>query len=402
MDRSAFPKGGEGGRVLKCKRGTRDTGLSSRCRQPAGADGELRLRCGRDGKIAPGIDALGKAGGRLAQTPDVRMRTQRIETAVRKGARMSADSDDGFAYEPACAHTPAAAREHYWAVAIGLQAVDGLEVSPYLRSLANDYQRGTRTLDETGALIRSYHGVSAPDKHDAGAPGGQDVAPGETRSASREADLVSQRIAELLAKAAFYLAPGILADIHRYLFQDLDPHTYRPGAFKTERMVKQEDILNGDSVLYADPIAYESSLAMAFAAEAGASYGLSLVGGDLARFCHTVAFLWQIHPFWEGNTRTVAVFSELYLNYLGFSVTNEPFERHSRYYRDALVRAMYRNGPAGILPDESFLVAFYDNLVNGAERRLDRSLLACPVLFEHPELLRNVSPDEALARQPAK
>lgn len=325
---------------------------------------------------------------------------------------MTADSHDGFAYEPARDHASAAARRHYWAVAIGLQAVDGLETSPYLRELADEYARGTYSLSQTGDLIRGYHGVSqtidALSRIDARPPeplesraskgGASDC---DAHAKSREADLVSQRIAELLAAAPFYLAPGILADIHRYLFQDLDPAVYRPGEFKTERMVKQEEILNGDSVLYADPLAYESSLRMAFSAEAAKSYGATLDGADLEGFCHTIAFLWQVHPFAEGNTRTVAVFSELYLNHLGFAATNEPFEHHARYYRDALVRAMYRNASAGIMPDNSFLVSFYDNVVNDAGHPLDRAQLVCPALFYRPELLRNVSPDEAL-RKPSQ
>lgn len=47
---------------------------------------------------------------------------------------MSADSFDNFEYEKASEHTSQAARRHYWAVAIGLQDVDGLSVSPPLPS----------------------------------------------------------------------------------------------------------------------------------------------------------------------------------------------------------------------------------------------------------------------------
>jgi fido (protein-threonine AMPylation protein) len=299
---------------------------------------------------------------------------------------MSADSNDNFEYEPASSHVDEAKRRHYWAVAIGLQAVDGLVVSSYLNSLADGYRQGDYSLLETGRMIREYHA---------------DCAEGESRkrSETREADLVSQRIAELLEAAPFVLAPSILPQIHEYLFQDLDREIYRPGEFKAERMVKQEEILNGDSVLYADPLAYKSSLDMAFEAERRRSYGLSLTDSSLGDFCHTIAFIWQIHPFAEGNTRTVAVFSELYLNHLGFNVENDPFEHHSRYYRDALVRAMYRNAAAGILPEGRFLNWFYDSVVNGVSHEFDREELICAELFEHPELLRNVSPEEALVKR---
>ena len=291
---------------------------------------------------------------------------------------MTADSLDNYDYKKASEHVSESSRRHYWAVAIGLQDVDGLTVSRYLREAAASYTKGERTLAETGELVRAHHANSLDE-------------------ASAEADLVSQRIAELLERGLFSLAPEILPEIHRYLFQDLDSSVYRPGQFKTERMVKQEEILNGDSVLYADPAAYDMSLRGAFASEVAKAY-TTFSGDELKSFCHFVAFLWQIHPFAEGNTRTVAVFSELYLNYLGFNVANEPFGNHARFFRDALVRAMYRNVAAGITPDDSFLVAFYENALGFAENKLSREELICTSLFENPDLLRNVDPKEALRR----
>ncbi len=292
---------------------------------------------------------------------------------------MSADSYDDFGYEPASEHASEAQRRHYWAVAIGLQDVDGLTVSDYLRENAHAYISGDRSLSEVGSLVRSYH--------ESGEHGD-----------SAEADLVSQRIAELLARGAFYLSPEMLARIHGYLFQDLDPAVYHPGEFKSERMVKQEEILNGDSVLYADPLTYDMSLQGAFASEAAKAYG-AFGNDELRSFCHTIAFLRQIHSFYEGNTRTVAVFSELYLNHLGFDVANEPFEKNARYFRDALVRAMYRNAAAGIFPDDRFLVAFYENALGLAENELSREELLCTSLFDNPSLLRNVDPENALKKR---
>lgn len=284
---------------------------------------------------------------------------------------MTADSFDDFEYEPASNHLTEKNRRHYWAVATGLQAVDGLTVSDYLQQNGIEYIAGKKSLSETGELIREYHRCN----NDAG---------------HAEADLVSQRIAELLEKGAFFLAPEMLVRIHEYLFQDLDPAVYHPGEFKSERMVKCEDILNGDSVLYADPLAYDMSLSGALASEAAKAYG-AFDSDEMKGFCHTIAFIWQVHPFYEGNTRTVAVFSELYLNQLGFDLSNEPFEKHARYYRDALVRAVYRNASAGIFPNDSFLIRFYENALGFESNELSRSDLFCQKLFEDPSLIRNTS-----------
>lgn len=293
---------------------------------------------------------------------------------------MSADSLDNFDYSPASNHTSEANRKHYWTVAIGLQSVDGLTVSPYLREISKSYINGEKTLSETGSLLRSRHEAGLDESN-------------------IEADLVSQRIAELLESKAFCLAPEMLTRIHAYIFQDLDASVYHPGQFKTERMVKQEEILNGDSVLYADPLTYDMSIKAAIAAEQSQVY-TTFSNEELRSFCHTIAFLWQIHPFFEGNTRTVAVFSELYLNYLGFDVTNEPFGRHAIYFRDALVRSMYRNAAAQIFPDDSFLVEFYENALGFKTSKLARKNLVCTALFENPSLLRNINPEEALNKRP--
>lgn len=292
---------------------------------------------------------------------------------------MSADSLDNFDYSPASDHSSKTDRRHYWAVAIGLQSVDGLTVSPYLREMSEDYVNGKKTLSETGTLLRLHHQAGTDEN-------------------STEADLVSQRIAELLESKAFCLAPEMLTRIHSYLFQDLDASVYRPGQFKTERMVKQERILNGDSALYADPLTYDMSIKAAISAEQAQVY-TTFSDEELRAFCRTIAFLWQIHPFSEGNTRTVAVFSELYLNYLGFNVTNEPFGEHAAYFRDALVRSMYRNAAAKIFPDDSFLLAFYENALGLASNELSREDLVCTALFDNPDLLRNVDPREALNRR---
>ena len=289
---------------------------------------------------------------------------------------MTADSQDNYNYESASEYISEEQRRHYWAVAMGLQAVDNLTVSSYVCERADAYISGEKTLAETGQLIRSYHSHNNASEH-------------------AEADLVSQRIVELLARATFYLAPELLSHIHAYLFQDMDKNVYHPGEFKSERMIKQEEVLNGDSVLYADPLVYNMSLAGAFSAEAAKMY-TTFTEEEIKGFCHTVAFLWQVHPFYEGNTRTIAVFSELYLNFLGFRVTNEPFEKHAKYYRNALVRAIYRNAPAGIFPNESFLVTFYKNALNLSQQDLNDSELMCPALFESPTLLRNIDPSKAL------
>lgn len=83
---------------------------------------------------------------------------------------------------------------------------------------------------------------------------------------------------------------------------------------------------------------------------------------------------------------------------LGFDVTNEPFGEHARFYRDALVRAMYRNASACVMPDDCFPLVFYENVLGFAENNLSREDLIGTPLFENPDLLRNVDPKRRLGR----
>ena len=97
--------------------------------------------------------------------------------------------------------------------------------------------------------------------------------------------------------------------------------------------------------------------------------GLSLdeVVSHIAKFSSGI---WQIHPFGEGNTRTTAVFAIKYLRSIGFSVNDDLFADNSWYFRNALVRANYRNVRKGIEPDMSFLINFFRNLIMGENNEL--------------------------------
>jgi len=83
-----------------------------------------------------------------------------------------------------------------------------------------------------------------------------------------------------------------------------------------------------------------------------------------------ISGIWQIHAFGEGNTRTTAVFTIKYLRTFGFDIGSEAFANHSRYFRNALVRANYNNFNKGIYATTEYIEAFFRNFI----------------LFEHNEL----------------
>lgn len=80
-----------------------------------------------------------------------------------------------------------------WDIAIGLQRVDGLRPSKYLYQVARENIDGKLSHDKVYETLHKYY------QTDAGRADGE---------GTKEADLVSNRIAELLGNPSFTFAPG--------------------------------------------------------------------------------------------------------------------------------------------------------------------------------------------------
>ena len=244
-------------------------------------------------------------------------------------------------------------RAEAWRVAIGLQAVDGLKTSEYLQETARRNIEGEITIDEARELVKQYYVKKTA--HDEG---------DEDRE---EADRVSSNISKLLQTDAFTYSVAGLSAIHRAIFEGVFKHA---GRFRDYDISKKEWVLQGDSVLYGRW--QDLRMAIEYDLEQERQFDYTPLDKDqmvehLAKF---VAGLWQIHPFGEGNTRTTAIFAIKYLRSQGFSVNNDLFERHSWHFRNALVRANYRNLQKGINYEPLFLVRFFRNLLLGENNTL--------------------------------
>lgn len=253
-------------------------------------------------------------------------------------------------------------RAEAWSVAIGLQAVDGLKTSKYLQQTARRNIEGEITIDEARELVKGYY--IKKTAHDAG------------DEDKEEADRVSSNISKLLQTDAFTYSAAGLAAIHRAIFEGVFKHA---GRFRDYDISKKEWVLRGDSVLYGRWQDLRMAIEYDLEQERQFSYiGLTKdqIVEHLARF---VAGLWQTHPFREGNTRTTGIFTIKYLRMLGFNVNNELFANHSWYFRNALVRANYRNVAKGIELEPIFLVRFFRNLLLGENNALkNRYMLINP------------------------
>lgn len=232
-----------------------------------------------------------------------------------------------------------------WHTAIGLQAVDGLKTSEYLRRTAVRNIEGEISFEEANELLWAYY--EAHSSHDA-------------KDRTEEADKVSARIAALLSERAFSFTPGEYQSIHRKLFTGIYPHA---GHFRDYNITKKEWVLNGATVTYGSATELKATLEYDLSEEKKFSYrGLTMdeVIHHLAVF---ISGLWQIHIFGEGNTRTTAVFFIKYLRALGFDVTNDIFAENAWYFRNSLVRANYNDLKNGIYETTEYLEVFLRDLL---------------------------------------
>lgn len=241
-----------------------------------------------------------------------------------------------------------------WAIAIGLQDVDGLKPSQYLLETARRYIEGEIDYEETKRLVYSYYETLPANEQD---------------SDEEEADKVALHITQVLSERTFTFSPAELANIHRRLFTGVLPHA---GRYRDVNITKKEWVLDGDTVLYASCDSISATLIYDFGQEKQFSYVRLSQEDMIAHFSKFISGIWQIHPFREGNTRTTAVFAIKYLRKLGYRVTNEPFADNAKYFRNALVRANYQNYEKGIEETTEFLKLFFRNVLLGEQYPLKK------------------------------
>ena len=120
-----------------------------------------------------------------------------------------------------------------WQTAIGLQAVDGLKTSEYLKETARKHIEGDINIDEARELIKSYYlskTIHEPDDDE-----------------KQEADNVSANITKILSSHTFDFSTNGYVSLHRRIFEGVFKHA---GKMRDYDITKKEWVLDGDTVNY--------------------------------------------------------------------------------------------------------------------------------------------------------
>ena len=255
-------------------------------------------------------------------------------------------------------------KAYVWAAALGLQATDGLRTSYEMRRTARQYIEGRLTIDEVRQHINEYYKSNPPATTD--------------KEKEQEADKVACNIADVLFNKRLDFSTDGYLNLHRQIFSGVYDHA---GQLRQNDIVKSEWVLEKDTVFYLHWEELRMALDSNFQFERNQHYD-ELNKEDLLEWiAFFTAGIWHIHPFNEGNTRTIAVFSILLLRPLGYDIHTDVFADHSWYFRNAMVRANYMNELKHIHVNPDFLIRFYRNWMFGDQWDLRNRYLAI-----HPTL----------------
>ena len=260
-----------------------------------------------------------------------------------------------------------------WETAIGLQDVDGLKPSEYLLDTAKEHIEGNINIAEAKKRINSYYEQSNERNNE---------------DNTEEADKVSVRITEILSEKAFNFSPTEMLNIHKRLFTGIYEQA---GKYREYNFTKKERILNDDTVTYSSYETIKETIEYDFNQEKNFSYKDLSLDDSISHLSRFISNIWQVHPFCEGNTRTTAVFLIKYLRTFGFNVNDEIFADNSWYFRNALVRANYKNYEKNVFEDITFLEKFFYNLVTNTKYELKNRYMHIDYKENIKEISANVS-----------
>ena len=233
-----------------------------------------------------------------------------------------------------------------WQTAMGIQAADGLRTSDYLWQISQKNINGTISINEAKEELKSYYlernanDLEDPEKEDA--------------------DITAVNITKILLSDSLDFSAQGLATLNRKIFDGVRDNA---GEYREFELSKREWVLGGDIVNYMSPEALPGSLENCIAKEKNYAYNTSSPDNLISHLAAFIASIWQICPFGEGNSRFAAVFTILYLRYLGIRFKIDTFKNDSYYFHNALVRANYRNLEKNIEYEPVYLERFFRNIL---------------------------------------
>lgn len=137
-----------------------------------------------------------------------------------------------------------------------------------------------------------------------------------------EADIGFLKLIDIDKIDSTYYDEELLKSIHRHIFGDIFDWARE---YRRVPLFKEEVVLPRYSIPYADPQDIEQQLHKKLEELNRISWDGMSQEEIAATFVRKMALLWRVHPFRDGNTRTMLCFSYLYAKSHGFPLDIETF-----------------------------------------------------------------------------
>lgn len=129
--------------------------------------------------------------------------------------------------------------------------------------------------------------------------------------------------------------------IHKYLFGELYSCA---GEFRTINIYKNEKVLNGLSISYSHHSNIKKNLSNIFLRAQNLDWSHDNPKLPLI-FANLMVDIWRVHPFREGNTRTILVFMKLFSEQNHLNFNSALLSLHTGFLRNSLVLAAVQEAP---------------------------------------------------------
>lgn len=184
-----------------------------------------------------------------------------------------------------------------------------------------------------------------------------------------EADITSVRLAELITqyKPVSHFNFEALCHIHQYIFQEIYEWAGSPRVINIEKF---ETVLGGLSVEYSDCFDIVKDAEQVLSEMHSIDWKKENVESAGDKLSDFMAGLWKVHPFREGNTRTIITFFCMFIESKGIYVESDLFKDNAAYMRNALVAASAVFSDLGDLRNKEYLQRIVtDAIAQGQEMK---------------------------------
>ena len=151
-----------------------------------------------------------------------------------------------------------------------------------------------------------------------------------------EAELSRARMMLLYNDGFSDFSEASLSKIHRYLFGDVYDWA---GEYRKINVIKRERLLAGQSVWYSNCEDIERDLRHVWTRFRRTKWAGITKRQFVRKVSRLFPALWQVHPFREGNTRTVVMLLTFFVEAQGYYFDQDLMAQSAGYVRNAFVLA---------------------------------------------------------------